>query len=234
MDPPRPIFIHGAGGGSASWQHQEPRFEGCMVLALPGHPAGSAMGSVGGYAEWVAAAVRDLPGPRVLVGHSMGAAIALQVGLDHPELVAGIVMVASGARLFVPETAFELARADFPAECERLIRKGWPEIDADTLAAEVAAMEEHGQDTLIQDYTACLNFDVRERLSEVAVPVLVVAGDRDELTPPTLAEELGRGLRQSIVAVVPGSGHWVMKQHPGAVDLLLAGFLARLELTTDG
>jgi pimeloyl-ACP methyl ester carboxylesterase len=51
------------------------------------------------------------------------------------------------------------------------------------------------------------------------------------LTPPSLAERLAEGLRQAILVVVPDVGHWVMKEHAAAVDLLIAGFLARLELT---
>lgn len=230
---PRPIFVHGAGGSATTWQRQEPRFEGCYVLALPGHPTGSAFSSVGAYAEWTAHALGEVPGPRVVVGHSMGGAIALQLALDHPLLVDGLVIIASGPRLFVPDAAFDLARSDLPAECERLVRKGWIDPDDATIVAEVAQMVEAGQETLLCDYAACRSFDVTARLPEVRVPVLVVAGERDQLTPPSLSDELTRGLRQSIQVVVPGSGHWVMKECAATVDLLIAGFLARLELSGD-
>src|ERR1700675_1521865 len=100
---PRPIFVHGAGGSATAWQHQEPRFEGCYVLALPGNPAGSAFSTVGAYEKWTAHPIRETPGPRVVVGHSMGGAVALQLALDHPELVDGLVIIASGAQLFVPD-----------------------------------------------------------------------------------------------------------------------------------
>lgn len=228
---PRPIFIHGAGGGTATWHEQEPRFEGCVVLALPGHPAGTAYHSVAANAEWTARAIREIPGPNVLVGHSMGGAIALQLAVDHPGLVSGVVVVASGPQLFVPDTALELARSDFAAECERILRKGWWEPDDETIAAEAALIAEVGQETLLADYTACRGFNITDRLGEVRVPVLVVAGERDGLTPPSVAERLAEGLQQAILAVVPDAGHWVMKEHAAAVDLLIAGFLARLELT---
>ena len=227
---PRPIFIHGAGGGVAGWQHQEPRFEGCCVLALPGHPTGVALQSVGAYAEWTAHAVHEIPGPRVLVGHSMGGAIALQIALDHPDLVDGLVLIASGPRLFVPDSAFELARSDLVAESERLLRKGWANADDATVADEVASMVENGQETLLRDYTACRSFDVTDRLSEVRAPALIIAGADDDLAPPPLSQELSHGLHNAIPVVVPGAGHWVMKERPATVDLLVAGFLARLGL----
>ncbi len=228
---PRPIFIHGAGGGASSWEHQQPRFEGCYAVSLPGHPAGAALPSVAEYAEWTARAIEDIPGPLVVVGHSLGGAIALQLALERPDLVAGIAMVASGARLFVPDEAFANARANLAGECERLLRKGWPDIDEATVAAETALMVDNGAETLLCDYAACRDFDVRARLGEVAVPVLVVAGDADALTPPWLAEELAAGLPQAVPVVVSEVGHWPMKEAPATVDLLIAGFLARLELS---
>jgi pimeloyl-ACP methyl ester carboxylesterase len=227
---PRPIFIHGAGGSASAWSLQEPRFEGCVVVALPGHPTGTAYASVGGYAEWAAHVLHDIPGPRVVVGHSMGGAVALQLALDHPHLVDGLVIIASGARLFVPEAAFDLARTNFPAECERLLRKGWPQADDATIAGEVAQMVEVGQHTVLQDYAACLGFDVVDRLGEIRVPTLVISGDQDALTPLSLATELLEGIGQSVGVVVPEAGHWVMKEHPSTVALLISGFLARLEL----
>lgn len=227
---PRPIFIHGAGGGAATWQKQEPRFEGCYVISLPGHPAGTALDSIGAYAEWTARAIEEISGPRVLIGHSMGGAVALQLALDRADLVEGVVMVASGGRLFVPEAAFELARSDHRAESERLLRKGWPNADDATIAAEVELMVQNGRDTLLADYAACRDFDVRARLGEVRPPVLVVTGDGDALTPLGLAEELASGLRQALAVVVPGAGHWPMKEFPATLDLLIAGFLARLEV----
>lgn len=230
---PRPIFVHGAGGSATAWQHQEPRFEGCYVLALPGHPTGSAFSSIGAYAEWIAHAIGEVPGPRVVVGHSMGGAIALQLALDHPELVDGLVIIASGPRLFVPDAAFDRARNDLPAECERLLRKGWADPDDTMVEHEVAQMLEVGEETLLCDYTACRSFDVTDRLPEIRIPVLVVAGALDRLTPLSLSEELTRGLLQSIQVVVPESGHWVMKERAATVDLLIAGFLARLELSGD-
>lgn len=227
---PRPIFIHGSGGGIESWELQEPRFDGAMVIGLPGHPAGRPLRSVGGYAEWVGAAIADVPGPKVLVGHSLGGAIALQVVLNEPELVAGLVIVSSGARIPVPASLVEAARADVDAEARRLLRKGWFEIDDDTLDLEAGRIAQVGGETLAMDYEACDSWDVSDRLHEVRHPTMVLVGDEDVITPPSRSEELVTGIDGAILARIPRAAHWLMKEQPHTVDRLIAGFLARVEL----
>ncbi len=230
---PRPIFIHGSGGGIETWERQEPRFEGCLTVSLPGHPAGAPLRSVGGYAEWIGSAIRDLPGPNVLVGHSLGGAIALQVALNEPELVAGLVIISSGPRIRVPDTLAAAARRDVDAEARRLLRKGWHGIDEQTLDQEAERVARVGGETLALDYEACDAWDATDRLLEIAVPTLVMVGDRDELTPPRLSEELVTGIPGAILTRIPDAAHWLMKEQPQTFDRLLAGFLARLELAGD-
>lgn len=230
---PRPIFIHGSGGGIESWEHQEPRFDGSMVIGLPGHPVGAPLHTVGGYAEWVGAAIADVPGPNVLVGHSLGGAIALQVALNEPELVAGLVLVGTGAQIPVPPTLVAAARADVATEARRLLTRGWYQIDASTLDEESARIARIGGETLALDYEACAGWNVMDRLHEITMTTMVVVGDEDRLTPPIRSEELVRGIQGAILARVPAAAHWVMKEQPETFDRMLAGFLARVELVSD-
>lgn len=230
---PRPIFIHGSGGGIETWSFQEPRFDGCMVVGLPGHPIGTPLRTIGGYAEWAGAAIADIPGPKVLVGHSMGGAVALQVVLNEPGLIDGLVLVATGARIPVPQAIVESARTDVAAEARRLLRRGWHEIDDATLEAEAERIAAVGGETLAMDYEACDAWHAVDRLHEVRIPTMVMVGDRDVLTPPARAEELVHGIDGAILARVPEAAHWLMKEQPRTFDRMLAGFLARVELGSD-
>jgi pimeloyl-ACP methyl ester carboxylesterase len=169
----------------------------------------------------------------VVIGHSLGGAVALELARRHPELVDGLVLLATGARLPVPDRVMAGLRADFAAECERVVAAsfvGGPSRAAERLRE---AMHAAGPATLEADYRACAAFDARGALGDVRAPALVIAAGEDRLTPPWLSEELARELPLAQMALVPGAGHAVMAEGAGAVNLLIAAYLARLELTLD-
>lgn len=176
----------------------------------------------------------QVDGPRAIVGHSLGGAVALELARRHPELVDGLVLLAAGARLPVPEWVMESLHADFAAECERVLGASF--VGGTSRAKERCreAMHAAGPEVLEADYLACRSFDARGGLDGVRVPALVIAAGEDTLTPPWLSEELARELPLAQMALVPGVGHMVMAEGAGAVNLLIAGYLARLELTLDG
>ena len=119
------MFIHGAGRTPASWGPQLARFEGALAVALPGHPDGAPLHGTAAMADWVIAEMEGVPGPLVMVGHSLGGAVALQVALARPDLLAGLVLVSTGARLPVPDDAIERIDLDFEAECARMVEQSW-------------------------------------------------------------------------------------------------------------
>ena len=172
-------------------------------------------------------------GPRAIVGHSLGGAVALELARRHPDLVDGLVLLATGARLPVPDWVMDSLHADFAAECERVIAASFlagPSRAADRYRE---AMHAAGPRVIEADYAACAAFDARGALGEVRAPALVIAAGGDRLAPPWLSEELTRELPLAQMALVPDAGHMVMAEGSGAVNLLLAAYLARLELTLD-
>lgn len=231
---PRPILIHGSGGDHRVWGLQTARLGGAVAVDLPGHPHGAALDRLEDLAGALAPAVESLEGPRALVGHSLGGAVALELARSRPALVDGLVLIASGARLPVPEAVMERVRADPSGERGRLMDGFLADPDR-PIAREVrAALNDCGDAVLAADYAACAAADLRGRLAAVRAPALVIAGGDDGLTPPWLSEELARELPMAQMILVPGARHMPMADADGTINLLAAAFLARLELTLAG
>ncbi len=231
MSAPRPILIHGSGGGHRVWEPLGARLAGSVALELPGHPDGEALRDIADIGRAMAEALERVPPPRALVGHSLGGAAALEVARTRPELVEGLVVVASGARLPVPEHAMARIREDFAAERDRLLAGFADDPAAAGARAAREAIDACGPDVLEADYAACRSVDLRGRLGGVRVPVLVVAGGDDPLTPPWMSEELARELPHANMVVIPGARHLPMADVPATLSGLVAAYLARLELT---
>lgn len=231
---PRPILIHGTGGDHRVWAAQSERLGGAVAIDLPGHPDGPALDRAEALAAALAPAVASIEAPRVLVGHSLGGAVALELALAHEGLVDGLVLIATGARLPVPDEIMERVRSDPAAERRRLLEGFVADPDRRASRGVREALEACGDATLAADYAACRALDLRGRLGGLRAPALVIAGDEDRLTPPWLAEELARELPMAQTILVPGARHMTMADADGTVNLLIAAFLARLELTLAG
>ena len=169
----------------------------------------------------------------MLIGHSLGGAAALELALARPDLVDGLVIIASGARLGVPDATLERAAADFPAERERLIAGCFADPTTPMARRARQALDAAGAASLLADYATCRSVNLRGRLGGVRVPVLIIVGDDDPFTPAGKAEELARELPLSQMVVIPGARHMPMAEFDGTVTALVAAYLARLELTLD-
>ena len=234
MDVPRPIFIHGSGGDHRVWSLQTARLAGAVALDLPGHPGGEAATDLASARrKRRRRGRREIDGPRVLIGHSLGGAAALELALDRPELVEGLVIIASGARLGVPDDTLARAGGDFAAERDRLIAGSFADPAAPMARRARQALDAAGAVSLQADYTACRTVDLRGRLGEIRVPVLIIVGDDDPFTPAWKSEELAREIPLSQMVVIPGARHMPMAEFDGTVTTLVAAYLARLELTRD-
>ncbi len=228
------VLIHGAMGSHLDWPAGLRRIAGATVYALdlPGHgrsePPG--MESVAAYAKVVKDFVTQVvAGPAVLVGHSMGGAIAQMVALAPPDALRGLVLIATGPRLRVSGAILDRLPAQASAVVDLLVRHYWSEAAPPTLVARsreklLAASPEVGRG----DFLACDGFDLRESLGEVRLPALILAADGDRLTPPSLARELADGLPDARLILIPGAGHMVMLEQEDEVVRAVATFVAEI------
>jgi pimeloyl-ACP methyl ester carboxylesterase len=230
---PPVILIHGAGGSHLHWPPELRRLSGQRIFALdlPGHGKSSSIGlqSIRDYTRSAIDFMDSIElSQAVIVGHSMGGAIALTLGLDHAERVSGLGLIATGARLRVatPVLGNTANLATFSLAVQ--IINEWafgPQADPHLKAVAARRMAETRPAVLHGDLLACDAFDVMERLGEIHVPTLVLCGTEDKLTPLTYSKTLASQISGAALQIVEGAGHMVMLEEPRRVAGVLKVFL---------
>jgi len=233
---PPVVLVHGVGGSHQQWPEALRSLPWRRVLALdlPGHGSspGPALTTVAAMARRVLDFVEALgAGPAVLVGHSMGGAVALTAAVQAPERVAGLGLVATGARLKVAPAVLQ-ATADPATLAQGAEAIGGlsfgPGAAPDLRGAYVEGLLAAAPGVVHLDFAACDAFDLMDDLPELGTPALVVCGTADQLTPPRYSTFLRDCLFGARLERGPGAGHLVMLEAPEHVAVALEGFLARL------
>lgn len=226
------LFIHGAGGCGELWHYQAKRFPGCDAVTLPGHPDGTPCAGVDEYRQWLRGHVAGNGyGRVVLAGQSMGGAIALSYALAHPEDVAGLVLIGTGARLRV-NPAFLKVLADNagrpPSWYREIAAPLYGAVDATVLGAVLDRVCSFPVSTHLNDFLCCDRFDVMERIPEITAPVLLLCGERDVMTPVKYSRYLADRIPGSRMVVIPGAGHMVFLEKPDEVNREIEAFVGGL------
>jgi pimeloyl-ACP methyl ester carboxylesterase len=225
------IFLHGSGGCKESWHYQVRFFEQADAIDLPGHPDGEPCTSIDDYVEWLRGylqerAYRDV----VLVGHSLGGAIAFLYALKYPGQLKAIVSVGSGARLRVhPVFLRGLEKAmENPALLLEFHNANMKLIDPELADVLKRRAVENGPEVTLNDMRACDAFDVMDRVGEIAIPILAVCGSDDVMTPPKYSHYLAEKIPGTRAVVVSGGTHMVFAEKPEEVNAAIDEFLRGL------
>lgn len=232
-------FLHGAGMDHTVWRFQTRwlAHRGWRVLApdLPGHghSPGEPPGSVEGWAEWLAGFLLRHDAAGAVVGHSLGALMAIEGAARHPELIPRLVLVGAGVRMPVHPVLRSAARDDLP-RAARFIA-GWSlppshlgghqEPGTWEMGAVTRLVERSRPRVLYTDLSASADYDATGRLAEVTARTLIVSGRSDRMVAKEAAEGLAEGLADVRRVVLSGVGHQPMVQQPARFNRLLADFL---------
>ncbi|MBO0783396.1 MAG: alpha/beta hydrolase [Ktedonobacteraceae bacterium] len=227
------IFVHGSGDSRRIWREQTAYFSGAQAIDLPGHGQRAdtlpTSASVADYARSVHDCISNelrIERP-IIAGHSLGGAIALQMGLDEDKRPGGLILIGTGARLRVhPALLEEAERAPEQAKIH-LTELGTTEEHFSKIGR--AVLEEREQESLFRlhrDLAACDRFDVMSRLADIDLPVLIICGAQDRLTPVKYSEYLHQHIAHSRLVVVERAGHYVMREQPGAVNEAIERWLS--------
>lgn len=230
------VLIPGSGCSSRRWFRQFPPDSGespirgvtLLAIELPGHAnsEGEGLETVEDFAGFIKDFVKALGLTRIiLVGNSLGGAIALQLALEMPSWLKGVVLVGTGAKLRVfPEILTNLAKDVLPAELAEL------SYASTTSLSQKAELESDNTLTSnsvrLRDLLACDQFDIRHRLSEISLPALIIVGAEDRLTPVQYSKYLHNNLKNSRLCIIPDAGHMVMYEQSALFNTNLTKFLA--------
>ncbi len=229
---PTLVLIHGAGGSSQSFLPQLrglDRFLNILTLELPGHgnTPGPGRTSISSYAQWVH---ETLTGPFFdtffLGGHSMGGAIALEMGLRFQEKIQGLILIATGATLGVSPKIVSGLKEQPDETLAKIIQgsfaKGTPPL---LIRQSIQLMEQTPVPVIQGDFQACDHFDRQEEVSTIKIPTLILVGDQDVMTPPASSHFLQKKIASSRLILVPGAGHLVMLEKHKEVNQAIREFV---------
>src|SRR5216683_974960 len=235
FDPALPTiaFIHGAGMDHTVWALQARYFahHGRNVLAfdLPGHgrSAGPGLASIAAMAGCVLAALEAVGARRAsLVGHSMGALIALAAASRAPERIAALALLGVAPLMPVhPDLLAEAAGGEHNA-VDLMVT--WAVGRQAQLGANAAPglwltgaalrlLERADAAVLAADLAACDAYrDAAAAAASVNAPTLLLLGADDRMTPPGKAIAFAGSFRDGRSLVLRGSGHMMMLEDPAA------------------
>jgi pimeloyl-ACP methyl ester carboxylesterase len=205
-------------------------FPGSLAPTLPGHGSPGEPNSIAQFADAIAQRMRD-DNLRdvILVGSSMGGAVALELALRNDERVAGVALLGSSGKLRVSPAIFETIDNDFQQAARMLVEYFFSEASEHHRDAAFEQMSHVGQAQTRRDFEACNGFDVLERLSEIRVPLLALVGEKDVMVPPKFVMAPVDRIPGAQARILEGTGHLFFIERPEDTNAALRTFVSSIE-----
>lgn len=233
------LFVHGLAGNGGQWALQLDhlrRRRHAVALDLRGHgdsdPAEDGAYDVPSLAADVGAVADHFALRRfLLAGHSLGAAVAIHYAAEHPERVAGLLLVdPNGDQTRIPrgqiEPFLEALRAEPLGELESYFRQLTVGGDRDAARWVIEDLRLTHEDAVAAAVEAAAEFSPLPDLARYGGPKLSVISDAN-----SLPYSLHHLLPDLPVQLVRGTGHWLMMDRPEVFNRILDEFLEVVEST---
>ena len=239
---PEVVLVHGFLGSSKIFEplaeYLVSRFS-VTTIDLPGF-AGSydvpVPATVEELSEMVVETIRSAGINRFsILGHSLGAWIALEISLQQPDLLEKSILYGGSPDGYCPER-FET----YENSIERIRLEGIESFAADLAAQWFQRGKEDPMYSLARDagsksseeasilhVKTWNNWKTRDRLGEVKIPTLIVCGDCDRSTHPDLSIEMWKKIYASHLFIIPNAGHIAHLEYMEEFNSVVANFLAQ-------
>lgn len=190
--------------------------------------------------------------PCVLFGHSMGCQVALEAVRRQPDRARALVLVCGSfgnvTSTFHGSPVLDLVLprlVDLALKAPEVVRAIWSRVPPELAlkialkAGEIDASHVHAEDILpylwhmthvdfamfLRMLRAAGEHTASDVLSEIQVPVLVVAGERDTFTPAFLARAMAEAIPRGELMMVPRGTHVAPIEQPEAINARILEFL---------
>lgn len=253
------VFVHGLAGYLPLWKNQIDDLKKdyrCIGIDLPGNGLSSSSDypySMFFYAESVARFIeKEVGGPVILCGHSMGGQVAMLLSLRYPALIDKLILIAPAGfetfashEVFVMEQMMHMGNMFYVnmAHMEQTIRQSFYKENeqAEHIVSDIRKIiklqsVKRWNQMISASILAMLKEPVLPHLSLLNMPVQVIFGEKDAFIPNNLIHpsETTKGLAMKATAVmplaelhfVPNAGHFVHLEKTSDVNRFLRDFIS--------
>jgi 3-oxoadipate enol-lactonase len=240
------LMLHGIGGGRRSFAPQMlalgDRYR-LVAWDMPGYGNSTPLTEMSWetLAESVIALADHLDVGRFhLLGHSMGGMVAQEVAHRYPDRLRSLILAGTSPSFGGPTEEFRskflaarltpLDQGKTPGDIAPELMQGMVGDDPDQegIAAAIASMQAISSAAYRQALHCLVSFDRRAALTAIAVPTLLIAGEKDKVAPPAGMRKMAEKIPGSRYTELPGAGHLMNLERPVAFTAATASFLDRL------
>lgn len=207
------VMIHGLAGDSRLFHNQikyfSPLFR-IIVPDLPGH-GNSKKYSANVIADYVdalnAIIEKEKVKTSIILGHSMGGAIAINYYLKHKSRVTALILISTSSRFNIDQETIKAAENNFDFFYESLVKGSFSRKSGIFLAAAKKGIPELQKTGIIKGLQMCSTIDLSESIKEIEVPVLLIGNKHDTVLPIELTSDTGKNIRDSKIIIMDKKGH---------------------------
>jgi 3-oxoadipate enol-lactonase len=244
------VLIHGFPFDGSIWQGQVDELsKDAHVIApdTPGFgqspelPGDSKEATMDAYADVLAETLKANRQERVvLLGHSMGGYMSFAFARRHPEMLLGLVLVATKAGADTEagrEGRYKQAAAVEERGAQAVVEAMLPKLFAPATYEKKADLVEQIRATMLNQnrpgiiaalYAMASRPDSTPGLGKIKVPTLIINGTEDAIIPAAEADTLHSNIKGSKHIAIEGAGHMLMLEEPEAFNGALQAFLRGL------
>ena len=180
------------------------------------------------YARFVLDFLDHVEVPRAhLIGHSHGGRVSIAIAADHPERVGRLMLVDAAG--IPPKRGWRYRRRVAVAKLGRVVAKlgGAPGRRLqERMRARVASRDYlEASEAMRGTLRAVIAADLRDRLTRIGAPTLLVWGERDEETPLWMGQRMEELIPDAGLVVLDGAGHYSYADSPGQFGAVARRFL---------